>query len=126
LFNPIRIQSHKVTSDGNPIEFELSNAYTVKGINKEETITSVVRIHVGEDGKIEKVEDKWNGSLPEGAVSEVSISISDVSECWSGTLTWPQAFRKLNAVTVPVIVKVPKTEEEDVKMRESREAARLN
>lgn len=32
-----------------------------------------------------------------------------------------QAFRKLNAVTVPAFVKVPKTEEEDNKMKADRE-----
>jgi heme/copper-type cytochrome/quinol oxidase subunit 4 len=32
-----------------------------------------------------------------------------------------QTFRKLNAVTVPTIVKVPKTEEEDMKMKAERE-----
>lgn len=34
-----------------------------------------------------------------------------------------QAFRKLNAVTVPAFVKVPKTEEEDMKMKAEREKA---
>ena len=33
---------------------------------------SIVKIFIGSDGKIEKVEDKWNGKLPEGAFSEVS------------------------------------------------------
>lgn len=32
-----------------------------------------------------------------------------------------QAFRKLNAVTVPTLVKVPKNEEEDLKMKAERE-----
>lgn len=32
-----------------------------------------------------------------------------------------QAFRKLNAVTVPTLVKVPKNEEEDMKMKAERE-----
>jgi len=61
-----------VLSNGNPIELELSNKYVVKGIKKEQVIDSIVRIFVGSDGKIEKVEDKWNGKLPEGAFSEVS------------------------------------------------------
>ncbi|KAG9240290.1 hypothetical protein BJ878DRAFT_301586 [Calycina marina] len=101
VFNPIKIQSHKVTSSGNPIEMEVSNTYTVKGIKKEQTIDSIINIFVGSDGKIEKVEDKWNGKLPDGAVSS--------------------AFRKLNAVTVPTLIKVPKTEEEDMKMKADRE-----
>lgn len=32
-----------------------------------------------------------------------------------------QAFRKLNAVTVPTLVKVPKNDEEDMKMKAERE-----
>ncbi|KAI1343293.1 hypothetical protein F5Y15DRAFT_412088 [Xylariaceae sp. FL0016] len=103
IFNPIKIQSHTVTSSGNPIEMRLSNMYTVKGIKKEQVINSVIKVHVGADGKIEKVEDRWDDKLPEGGISE--------------------AFRKLNAVTVPAIVKVPKTEEEDMKMQKERDAA---
>ncbi|KAI0162306.1 hypothetical protein GGR57DRAFT_453786 [Xylariaceae sp. FL1272] len=103
LFNPIKIQSHQVTSGGNPIELNLKNMYTVKGIKKEQTIDSKVKIWVGVDGKIERLEDRWDGKLPEGAVSE--------------------AFRKLNAVTVPTFVKVPKTEEEDDKLRAERNNA---
>lgn len=34
-------------------------------------MNSVLRIHVGSDGRIEKVEDRWNDTLPEGAVTEV-------------------------------------------------------
>lgn len=52
----------------------MSNKYVVKGIKKEQIMDSLVRIHVGNDGKIEKVEDKWNGKLPDGAISEVSDS----------------------------------------------------
>lgn len=73
LFHPIQIQSHQVTSGGNPIELELSNKYTVKGIKKEQLMNSVVKIHVGSDGKIDKVEDRWNDSLPEGPISEVCL-----------------------------------------------------
>ncbi|KAI1329993.1 hypothetical protein F5Y16DRAFT_62010 [Xylariaceae sp. FL0255] len=102
LFSPINLQSHTVTSGGNPIELTMANKYVVKGIKKEQTINSTVRINVNEStGLIERVEDRWNDKLPEGSVSE--------------------AFRKLNAVTVPSIVKVPKTEEEDAKMKADRE-----
>ncbi|KAI1391755.1 uncharacterized protein F4822DRAFT_424976 [Hypoxylon trugodes] len=101
LFNPIQIQSHSVTSAGNPIEMNLSNKYVVKGIKTGQTINSVVRIHVGQDGKVEKVEDRWNDKLPEGVVSE--------------------ALRKLNANTVPTFVTVPKDEAEDQKLKAERE-----
>lgn len=72
LFKPIQLQHHRVTNAGNPIELEMSNKYVVKGIKKEQIMNSVVRIHMGQDGKIEKVEDRWNGKLPEGAISDVS------------------------------------------------------
>lgn len=54
----------------------MSNKYVVKGIKKEQIMNSVVRIFVGQDGKIEKVEDRWNGKLPEGAISDVSTTSS--------------------------------------------------
>ncbi|CAN8099907.1 unnamed protein product [Discula destructiva] len=102
LFKPIQLQHHRVTAAGNPLELEMSNKYVVKGIKKEQVMTSVVRIFVDEaSGKITRVEDRWNGKLPEGAISD--------------------AFRKLNAVTVPAFVKVPKTEEDDMKMKAERE-----
>ncbi|KAI1445531.1 hypothetical protein F5Y02DRAFT_386538 [Annulohypoxylon stygium] len=101
LFKPIQIESHSVTSAGNPIEMALSNKYTLKGIGTAQTIHSVVRIEVGQDGKIVRVEDRWNDKLSEGMISE--------------------AFRKLNAQTVPVFVTVPKNEEEDLKIQKSRE-----
>ncbi|KAI1372518.1 hypothetical protein F4677DRAFT_449419 [Hypoxylon crocopeplum] len=101
LFNPIQIQNHSVTSAGNPIEMNVSNKYVLKGVKTEQIIDSVVRIHIGQDGKIDKVEDRWNDKLPEGTVSE--------------------AFRKLNAVTVPNFVTVPKDEEEDMRLKAARE-----
>ncbi|KAK3330738.1 hypothetical protein B0H66DRAFT_544724 [Apodospora peruviana] len=98
VFKPISIQSHKVVSAGNPIEIDLRNKYTLKGIKTEQEIASKVKIFVDSaSGKISRVEDRWNDKLPGGAIS--------------------QAFRKLNAVTVPTMVKVPKTEEEDMKMK---------
>ncbi|KAI2605337.1 uncharacterized protein GGS25DRAFT_524852 [Hypoxylon fragiforme] len=102
LFRPIQIQSHRVTSAGNPIEMQLENRYTLRGpVKTAQTITSVVRISVGGDGRIERLEDRWNDKLPEGVVSE--------------------AFRKLNAMTVPNFVTVPKTEAEDQKLKAERE-----
>jgi hypothetical protein len=52
---------------------DLKNRYVIKGINKEQTITSVVTIQTSADGaKIEKVQDKWDGALPDGAIQNVS------------------------------------------------------
>ncbi|OAL53830.1 hypothetical protein IQ07DRAFT_640858 [Pyrenochaeta sp. DS3sAY3a] len=94
-FSKIERLSHEVTDAGNPILVDLKAKYTVKGINVEQTIQSVVAIHLDAEGKISKVEDKWNGKLPDGAISN--------------------AFRHLNAVTVPLMINVPKNEEEDAK-----------
>ncbi|KAF2092717.1 hypothetical protein NA57DRAFT_69639 [Rhizodiscina lignyota] len=95
-FSTIETQSHEVTSAGNPIVMNLRNKYTVKGIGKETTIQSVVNIYTvgeGEAQRIEKVEDKWDGKLPEGGIAN--------------------AFRRLNAVTVPHVVSVPKDGEKE-------------
>lgn len=51
---------------------ELSNMYTVKGIKSEKVIDSIVRIRVDGEGKIEMLEDRWNGKLPEGTIADVS------------------------------------------------------
>ena len=73
MFRPIQLQHHKVVSGGSPIELELSNKYVVKGIKHEQVIDSKVVILMGADGRIERLEDRWNGKLPEGGViSEVS------------------------------------------------------
>ncbi|GAB7340255.1 hypothetical protein MBLNU457_6718t2 [Dothideomycetes sp. NU457] len=92
-FSEIERLSHEVTSSGNPISMNLSTRYVVKGIGKEQKIDSVILIHHDGNGKIEKVEDKWNGELPDSSISN--------------------AFRRLNAVTVPNIIGVPKNKEED-------------
>ena len=117
--------------------------YTVKAVKKATEIKSVVKIWVGDGtgsdlgvkekegvpnteadrGKIVRVEDRWNGKLPEGVFSEVRSSLgclSRASGSCADTLSG-QTFRKINAVTVPVMVKVPKTEEEDRKMQAERE-----
>lgn len=54
-----------------------------------------MNIYTAADGKIEKLEDKWDGKLPEGSIA--------------------QAFRRLNAVSVPLMVSVPKSAEEEKK-----------
>ncbi|PQE32213.1 proteophosphoglycan ppg4 protein [Rutstroemia sp. NJR-2017a WRK4] len=97
-FSSIERLKHEVVSAGNPIEMNLSTKYTVKGIGKEQRIDSVVRIWTereGGEGSIMKVEDRWNGEIPEGAIAK--------------------AFRNLNSVVVPAFVSVPKNEEEDAK-----------
>jgi hypothetical protein len=53
---------------------DLKTRYVVKGIGKEQTIQSIVAIHTNADGtKIVKVEDKWNGELPDSAIKNVRV-----------------------------------------------------
>jgi len=95
-FSEIERLHHEVTSAGNPISMDLKTRYVVKGIKKEQTIASKVNIFYDKaTGKITKVEDKWNGELPDSSFVNV--------------------FRQLNSVTVPRFVSVPKTDEEDAK-----------
>ncbi|KAI1778729.1 hypothetical protein F4818DRAFT_437537 [Hypoxylon cercidicola] len=139
VFNPIRIQNHRVTSAGNPIELHLTNSYGLKGFNTEQTISSVVRIYIGQDQKIQSVEDRWDGELPEQGSSEVGSPVSAIPfrplrqlvRVWVGwswwtycTVSWWRSawvFRKLNAVTVPRVITVPGSEEEDMRLRAERE-----
>ncbi|KAF9741422.1 hypothetical protein PMIN01_00961 [Paraphaeosphaeria minitans] len=153
-FSDIERLHHEVTDAGNPILMDLKTRYVIKGIGKEQTIASVVAVHLDEQGKIKKVEDKWDGKLPEGSIANVS-SVFDLLRpmwwvkywiawaFWLWSLTWEtrvwrvgvllvlrssmvheknanadsdtQAFRHLNAVTVPKFVSVPKNADEDAK-----------
>ena len=173
-FSEIERLSHEVTSSGNPIEMDLKTRYVVKGIGKEQVIESKINIFT-EGEKIAKVEDKWDGNLPDSSISNVSslwLLLSPFwwvrytegwafwvwSFCWE-TRVWrvslrvlalssvdewccsffcalgvpfpssvvegkmcalfadyvgsAQAFRRLNAVSVPKMVGVPKNAEED-------------
>ncbi|TVY48199.1 hypothetical protein LOCC1_G002453 [Lachnellula occidentalis] len=95
-FSEIEQLHHSVTSAGNPITMDLKTRYKIKGLGSEQTIASVIKIHTDDAGKkIMKVEDKWDGKLPEGAFAK--------------------AFRNLNSVVVPAFVGVPKNEAEDAK-----------
>ncbi|KAL2056981.1 hypothetical protein ABVK25_002720 [Lepraria finkii] len=93
-FSEIERLHHEVTSGGNPISMDLRTRYVVKGIGKEQTIDSKINIFYDKaTGKITKLEDKWGGKLPDSS--------------------FQNAFRKINAVTVPKMVGVPKNDEED-------------
>ena len=53
---------------------DLKTRYVVKGIGKEQTISSKVNIFYDKDsGKITKVEDKWDGQLPDSSFANVSV-----------------------------------------------------
>lgn len=51
---------------------DLKTRYVIKGINKEQVVSSVVAIYLDSEGKIQKVQDKWDGKLPDGAIANVS------------------------------------------------------
>ncbi|KAL9132557.1 MAG: hypothetical protein Q9175_006267 [Cornicularia normoerica] len=95
-FSEIERLHHEVTSGGNPITMDLRTRYVVKGIGKEQIIDSKINIFHDETYKIKKVEDKWDGKLPDSSFQNV--------------------FRNINAVTVPKLVSVPKSDEEDAKL----------
>ncbi|KAK8073928.1 hypothetical protein PG994_004827 [Apiospora phragmitis] len=147
LFSPIQIQSHRVVTGGNPIELELTNKYVVAdkvplAKSKEQLISSRVLIHVDDEAaaadglKIRKVEDRWDDKLPDGAVSQVGDFLFSALLRWAAkagvawgwwafmTVSWWRpflAFRKLNGMTAPSLVKVPKSHEEDMEMKAARE-----
>jgi len=75
-FSEIERLNHQVKDAGNPILMDLRTRYVVKGIGKEQVIQSEVAIHLDGEGKIEKLEDKWDGKLPEGGIANVSISVT--------------------------------------------------
>jgi hypothetical protein len=50
---------------------DMTTMYKVKGIGKETTITSKVNIF-HDNGKITRVEDKWDGNLPDSGIANVS------------------------------------------------------
>lgn len=60
----------------------MKTRYVVKGIGKEQTVASIVNIFVDPQGKISKVEDKWDGELPEGSIKNVSSLLQLLSPFW--------------------------------------------
>jgi hypothetical protein len=82
-----------VTREGSKLT---QNAHRVKGIGSEQTIDSQILIHTtgsDSDMRITKVEDKWDGEIKDGPIKN--------------------ALRELNSKTVPVMVKVPASVEEE-------------
>jgi hypothetical protein len=50
---------------------DMKTRYVVKGLGTEKTIDSKINIFLSPEGKIEKVQDKWNGELPDSAFANV-------------------------------------------------------
>lgn len=83
-FSEIERLHHSVEDAGNPILLDLKTRYVVKGIGKEQTIQSLVAIHLDEQGKISKVEDKWDGKLPESGIANMSSIFQLLNPFWWG------------------------------------------
>lgn len=81
LFSEIERLHHQVTSSGNPIELDLKSRYVVKGLGKEQIINSKVKIWT-EGDKIVKVQDEWDGKLPEGGIAQVSAKYLPLISPW--------------------------------------------
>ncbi|KAF2137664.1 uncharacterized protein K452DRAFT_301838 [Aplosporella prunicola CBS 121167] len=94
-FSQIERLSYEVTSSGNPITMELKTRYIVKGAKSSTTIKSVVSIYTDSTGQITKVEDKWNDEVADSTIVN--------------------AFRRLNAVSIPSLVSVPKDIENEMR-----------
>lgn len=95
-FSEIERLSHEVTSSGNPIEMDMKTRYVVKGIGKEQTISSKINIFM-EGDKISRVEDKWDGNLPDSTISNVSSIQQLFSPFWwlhyaQGWAFWTWSF----------------------------------
>jgi hypothetical protein len=62
---------------------DLKTRYVIKGIGKEQTIASIVTIQTSADGsKIEHVQDKWNGELPDSSIKNVSFQKAASPSWW--------------------------------------------
>lgn len=73
-FKEIERLGHEVTDAGNPIGMNLKTRYVVKLVGKEQIIDSKIQIFYDKfTGKITKVQDKWDGNLPDSTFTNVSI-----------------------------------------------------
>jgi len=89
-FSEIERLHHEVTDAGNPILMDLKTRYKIKGIGKEQVVSSIVAVHLDEQGKISKLEDKWDGKLPEGSIANVSSLFQFANPWWwiNYSLAW--------------------------------------
>jgi hypothetical protein len=71
-FSEIDRLNHQVKDAGNPMLMDMRINYVVRGIDTKQMVQSVVAIYLDDEGKISKVEDRWDGKSSEGSISEVS------------------------------------------------------
>lgn len=94
-FPTSRTLAYKVvssTSDPRQIVYEQTQEYTIRFIGTKKVMHSTVVIDLDENDKITKLEDKWNGQ----------DQPTRFGALW---------LRRLNAMTLPWLVKAPKYEE---------------
>jgi hypothetical protein len=88
---------------------DLKTRYVIKGIGKEQTIASKVMIFYDKSsGKITKVQDKWNGKLPESSFTNVSVDqllslwwwvhYSESWGWWVWSFTWEMRWWQVRAL----------------------------
>lgn len=128
-FSEIERLHHEVTSGGNPIAMDLRTRYVVKGIGKEQTIDSKINIFYDKaSGKITKVEDKWDGKLPDSSIQNVSVDqlfspwwwlhYGESFAWWAWSFTWDMYWWQggqsrifnLDLLTSNVITGIPKNQ----------------
>ena len=64
---------------------DLSTKDVIKGVNHETVIDSKINIFIDAAGRITKVEDRWDGKLPEGMFSKTwreSNSVVRIRHGW--------------------------------------------
>ncbi|KAL9084978.1 MAG: hypothetical protein Q9159_004944 [Coniocarpon cinnabarinum] len=125
-FSEIEQLDHEVKDNGNPIKLDLKTRYVVKGTNTEKIIQSRIEIET-KDNLITRLEDQWDGEIKESGLKNVSlfrpwsfVELYGNILFWAFSFVWDTrlwtALRMLNANSVPLMVKVPKTDEEDAQM----------
>jgi hypothetical protein len=71
-FSEIDRLNHQVKDAGNPMLVDLRINYVIRGLDKKQMVQSVAAIYLDDEGRISKVEDRWDGQASEGGISEVS------------------------------------------------------
>jgi hypothetical protein len=62
----------------------LQQRYTVIGIGNQVLMKSKVHMEIDAEGKIVKVQDKWNGRLPDNTILNVFLPLVELNNSSSG------------------------------------------
>ena len=90
---------------------DLKTRYVIKGIHKEQTITSKVNIFYDKaTGKITKLEDKWDGKLPDSSFTNVSWWQLATLPDWSSAKCWAQWEKSFTSASVRSWLRLPALE----------------